>query len=103
MQQLINQLIDMGMGRFMENSRQELAASDEIYTNDRKDEAQIEKRCEQLGLTSRQKMVVTDYVCCVKSADSRYADISYMAGIRDAVQMFAELGLLKNSGESMLN
>lgn len=103
MQQLIDQLMDMGMAKFMDQSRQELAVSDEIYTKDREDEVQIEKKCDRLGLTSRQKMIVNDYVCCVKSADSRYADISYMAGIRDAVRMFTGLGLLKDFEELIVN
>lgn len=108
MKQLIYKITNMGMEQYMNDSRQELAIADEIYLNDITDEKELERRYENLDLTTHQKILINDYIACVKSADSRYSDISYMAGIKDAVKMFDYLELLnasayaetKNKGQS---
>lgn len=43
MNELIEKLIDMGMGRLMDESRDEMAQSDEVYLNDHRDEDKLEK------------------------------------------------------------
>ncbi len=104
MEQLINKLINMGTDQFMDRSREELVMTDEIYLKDNKDEKALEKRYEALDLTTEQKMLINDYISCVKSADDRYSDISYIAGIQDAVRMFVQLDLLKNyNGAELAN
>jgi hypothetical protein len=43
-------------------------------------------------------MVINDYIACTATVNHRYADISYMAGIRDTVKMLVSLGLIKDIG-----
>lgn len=100
MEQQINARIIMEMGQFMNNSQQELALSDETYQNDSRDEKELEERYESLNLTKRQKMLVNDYISCMKSANSRYSELSYVAGIRDAIRMFMRFGMLSNASVS---
>ena len=95
MNKLIEDLIKKGMGNFMDRSRDALAWADEIYLNDRRDEKELEKRYENLDLTKRQKKVINDYVACTLSSNQRYADISYMCGIKDTVSLLVFLGLIK--------
>lgn len=42
-----------------------------------------------------QSSLINAYIPCVKTAGARHSEISYMAGIKAAVEMFARLGLLK--------
>ena len=96
MEQLIDKLLDMGMGQFMDHSREELVRTDQVYLKDMEDEGELEQRFIGLDLPEEESILINDYIACAKSCGSRYADISYMAGIKDAVRMFACLGLLKD-------
>lgn len=95
MNKLIEDLIEKGIGNFMDVSRDELAQGDEIYLNDRKDEDELERRYEKLDLTREQRIVVNDYIACASTVNHRFADISYMCGIKDTVSMLVSLGLIK--------
>lgn len=95
MNKLIEDLIEKGMGNFMDVSRDALAQADEIYLNDRRDEDELEQRYESLGLTREQRIIINDYIACASTVNHRYADISYMAGIRDTVSILVSLGLIK--------
>lgn len=95
---LIQDLIDKGMGNFMDRSRDVLAETDEIYLNDHRDENELGQRYENLALTKEKKIIINDYVACTSSVNHRYADISYMCGIKDTVSMLASLGLIKGVG-----
>lgn len=95
MNKLIEDLIKKGMGNFMDWSRDALAWADETYLNDRRDEKELERRYENLDLTKEQKKVMNDYVACTLSSNQRYADISYMCGIKDTISMLVSLGLIK--------
>lgn len=96
MEQLIDKLLEMGMGQFMDHSRQDLIMTDEVYLKDIEDEGELEQRYITLDLPEKERILINDYIACVKTCDNRYSDISYMAGIKDAVRMFTYLGLLKD-------
>lgn len=98
MDKLIERLIDNGMRHFMDLSRDELARVDKVYQYDCKDAEELEQRYESLFLSKRQRMVINDYIACTATVSHRYADISYMAGIRDTVRMLISLGLIKDIG-----
>ena len=95
MKKLIGELIKKGMGNFMDKSRDALAETDEIYLNDCEDANELEQRYENLDLTKEQRTLINDYVACTLTVNHRYADISYMCGIKDTVSMLVSLGLIK--------
>lgn len=95
MNKLIEDLIKKGMGNFMDRSRDALSQADKVYLNDRNDEKELEQRYESLDLTKEQRTVINDYVACTSTVNHRYADISYMCGIKDTVSMLVSLGLIK--------
>lgn len=100
MNELIEKLIDMGMGNFMDVSRDTLAMEDEVYKADREAENELEKRYESLGLTREQRIIVNDYIACTSTVNHRYSDISYMCGIKNTVEMLVSLGLIKGMDEN---
>lgn len=95
MNKLIEDLIEKGMGNFMEQSRDALAQTDEIYLSNCRSEDELEQRYKNLGLTKAQKKIINDYVACISTVNHRYADISYMCGIKDTVGLLVSLGLIK--------
>lgn len=103
MEQLIDKLLEMGMGQFMDHSRQDLIMTDEVYLKDIEDEGELEQRYMRLDLPDKKRILINDYIACVKTCDNRYSDIFYMAGIKDAVRMFVYLGLLKDYDSSEQN
>ena len=99
MNELIEKLISMGMGRLMDESRDEMAMADKTYKADREAENELEQRYESLDLTREQRIIINDYIACTSTVNHRYSDIAYMAGIKNTVTMFASLGLIKGMDE----
>ena len=95
MEKLFEKLLNMGMDQFAADTRQELVLSDEDYLKDIEDEKRMEQRYEEMDLPMNQRMFLNDYLACLRTADRRYSDICYAAGIKDAVRMFKYLDLLK--------
>lgn len=95
MEKLVEKIIEVGIEQFADSSRQELVLSDKDILKDFADEKSLEQRYEKLNLTKEQRMLINDYISCMKTADSRYSDISYIAGIKDTIKMFVYLDLLK--------
>lgn len=95
MENIMDKLINMGIRDFIDESREKLALEDEVYLIDKRDEDALGQRYLELDLPRNQRVLIDDYIACVKTAGIRYSDISYIAGIKDAVKMSAQLGLLK--------
>lgn len=45
--------------------------------------------------------MIDDYVACIQTTDARYADISYMAGLEDAIRLLKFLDLI-NLGKTRI-
>ena len=97
MEQLIDKLLEMGMGQFMDHSRQDLIMTDEVYLKDIEDEGELEQRYMRLDLPDKKRILINDYIACLMTREHRMADISYMAGISDSIKFLNAIGLLKGS------
>lgn len=95
MNKLIDELINRGLGSLINASRDALAQTDEIYLKDCKDADLLERQYKKLDLTNEQRILIYDYMACTSTVSHRYADISYICGIKDTVGMLASLGLIK--------
>lgn len=95
MEELFEKLMSMGMEQFVDDTREELILSDADYLKDIEDEKMLERRYEEMNIPQNQRMFLNDYISCMRTADSRYSDISYAAGIKDTIRMFIYLDLLK--------
>ena len=87
MKKSVKRWIEKGMMQYMEQTIREMAQEDLVYQNDKKDEQELEERYEELALSREQRMFMNDYLACIKTVAHRYAEISYMAGIQDALEM----------------
>lgn len=97
MNKLINDLLKRGLGNFIDRSRDSMIWDDEIYQKCMREEDVSEEKCLNMGLTKGQEKVIKHYVSDIRATEHRYADISYMAGIRDTVGMLVSLGLIKGA------
>ena len=97
MDKFIEELIEKGMGQLMDQSRDELMDLDKIHKEDSRREEEAEQQVRSLGLTEEQESVIDHYLDCMKTCNHRYADVSYMAGIRDTVRLLVSLNLLKEA------
>lgn len=95
MEQIIDKMMDMGIVQFMDNSREELSMSDATYLKDSEDQRELEQRYMELKLERNQRMLVNDYIACMRTTYNRYADICYVAGLNDAIRILMRSGLLK--------
>ena len=54
----------------------------------------MESRFDSLNLPHTVKRVIDDYIACVQTRDERFADLAYAVGVKDAIQLLKNLGLL---------
>ena len=48
-----------------------------------------------MGLTKGQEKTMKQYVSDIRATDHRYADLSYLAGVKDTVGMLVSLDMIK--------
>jgi hypothetical protein len=97
MEDMINKLLELGVGNFMDVSRDQIARNDEDYQQDLRDEEELAKRFQDLELLPEDRKFIEDYIMCIVSVNSRYSDLSYMAGIKDCIQLLNALDVLKKA------
>lgn len=90
----IELLISDHIERMMEDRRKQIFDADEYIQQDNGDLVYLEKRYNDMQIPYRMKRVIDDYIACMESRDERYADLSYVAGMGDAISMLNNMGLL---------
>lgn len=98
MEHMVKKVMVMGVEQFMDKSRQKICMSDTTYLKDNEDERELEQRYMELNLTRRQRQLVNDYIACMQTVQNRYADISYLAGVKDTMKILDQLGIFKSRG-----
>lgn len=95
MNKLINDLLKRGLGNFIDRSRDALIWDDEIYQECSREEDESEEKCFNMNLAKGQKKVIKNYVSDIRATEHRYADLSYLAAVKDTVGMLVSLGMIK--------
>lgn len=95
MSQTINKTFEIGLSTFMNKSREELVKRDSAYREKEKELAKLEKTYLSLELPEQTREIIDEYIIQIEDLESKYADISYMAGMRDAIVFLGNMGLLK--------
>lgn len=95
MNKLINDLLKKGLGNFVDRSRDTLIWDDEEYQKCSKEEDESEQRCLEMGLTKEQEKIIKQYVSDIRATEHRYADLSYLAGVKDTIMVLVSLDLIK--------
>ena len=91
----INDLLKKGLGNFIDKSRDALIWDDEIYQRCSREEDEAEEKCLNMGLTKGQKKIIKQYVSDIRATEHRYADLSYLAGVKDTLGVIVSLGIIR--------
>ena len=75
-------------------NQQRVNENDSYIRQDNEDLKYLENRYDQLQLSHTVKRVIDDYIACIQTRDERYADLSYVAGIRDTINLLQGMGML---------
>ena len=73
--------------QIMHESRVSLILQDNIYQQDIEDEKKLEKRFEALNLEPAERMLIDDYIACIRTAGDRFAELSYVAGVQGTARI----------------
>ena len=92
---MISRISSLGLGKMIEMSRQELISKDEQFQQLENEMSEFEFLYSHLDLEGEQGEIIKGYVERLNRVRGAYGDISYAAGIKDAVQLLNSLGLLK--------
>ena len=87
--------------KMMGERRQKIFESDEYIQQDNGDLDYLEERYSSLKIPYVIRRVVDDYIACLESRDERYADMSYVAGMGDAISLLIKMGMLNNQEQPL--
>ena len=87
----------------MKERRQRIFASDEYIQQDNGDLVYLEERNNNRKIPHTIRRGIDDYIACLEARDERYADMSYVAGMGDAIKMLMNMGVLNNQGQGLAN
>lgn len=80
--------------------REKIIESDEYIRQDIEDLKELEERYSQYEDSIYVSKVIDDYIACMESKSERYADLSYIKGMGDAISLLKNIGAL-NSQETL--
>ena len=78
----------------MVKEQERVDETDSYIRQDNEDLKYLEERYEQLQLPYTVKRVIDDYIACMQTRDERYSDLSYAAGVRDAINLLKGMGMV---------
>lgn len=76
-------------------TREELAKNDDEYLSMEEERARLEILYLQMDQNNVDINLVNKYIDVSQKTNMRFADISYMAGVRDTISLMYRLGFLK--------
>lgn len=94
MESIIQKLLEHGFGEMIDLTREDFLKKDEVYQACLKNTDMGEAQFMQLNLSEKDRDVIETYIEYIQKEMNHYADISYFAGMKDAIHMMAELGFL---------
>lgn len=97
MDKYIDKLIKRGLGNIIDKSKDELLFSDKVYQKDSKNEEECEKMYLELDLSRQEKIIINQYIHCIRMSEVRSNELSYIAGVKDAIKFLVAMGLLKSA------
>jgi hypothetical protein len=90
----INELLETNLRLIIDESRNKLALEDKIYEGDKADLKELEAYYMALDIADNDRAVIDDYIACMQTTNLRYADLSYIAGVRNTMKFLHGLDLI---------
>ena len=95
MDSMMQRLLDNGFGVMIDFTREEFLKKDETYQAQTIETNKSEEEFMRLKLHEEEKRVIENYIAHIQREASRYADISYFAGMKDAIRMMVDMGFIQ--------
>lgn len=95
MDSMMQRLLDNGFGEMIDFTREEFLKKDETYQAQTIETNKSEEEFMRLKLLDEEKRVIENYIAHIQREASRYADISYFAGMKDAIRMMVDMGFIQ--------
>lgn len=83
--------------------REKIMESDEYIRQDIEDLKELEERYASMKIPYMFRRVIDDYIACMESKSERYADLSYIKGMGDAISLLKNVGALKSQETLSMN
>ena len=83
--------------------REKTIESDEYIRQDIEDLKELEERYASMKIPYMFRRVIDDYIACMESKSERYADLSYIKGMGDAISLLKNIGALKSQETLSMN
>lgn len=99
MEDYIEKVLERGLGNIIDKNMDELVQTDEIYLQDSRDEDELEKRYLALNIGKQERLVIDDFIECMRTANARCVELAFIAGIRDTIKFLHGIDLLKDIKE----
>ena len=74
MENILDKLLEMGLGQGVSKSCDEMIKADDIYNKDYKDLEELEARYEELEIPIEVRRVINDYIACKDTVSMRVED-----------------------------
>ena len=87
--------INSALGMFMDKTRDKIVVADKEYKEESIKEEQRRQKYLNLNLNNKERKIIEKYVTQIENRCGRVADHSYMAGVKNAIELMNGLGLLK--------
>lgn len=87
------ELFQLSVSRVWEQTVNEILEEDVHYQETIQREDEFEQKYLKLNLTEEQRSVIDEMLLCKEQSSMQYADASYLAGIKNAIQLYRALKL----------
>lgn len=91
---LSKELLEKTVAEAIDITRNQYAKTDSVYKMELENLEKLLREYEDLPLEKELRSRIDAYIQSLEKLDGRYADLSYLAGIRDACFWAAKIGLL---------
>lgn len=91
---LSKELLEKTVAEAIDITRNQYAKTDSIYKMELENLEKLLREYEDLPLEKEVRSRIDAYIQSLEKLDGRYADLSYIAGIRDACFWAAKIGLI---------
>lgn len=94
MEELMEKIMNSGIGSVIDKPMNSLLLNGEEYQQDCKVLDELKRRYMKLNLSGDVKRIIDDYMACLGTASCRDNDIYYISGTRDILLFLNKTGLL---------
>lgn len=89
------EIVNTALGMVMDKTRDKIILADKEYKEESIKEEHRRQKYLDLDLSDKERKIIEKYVAQIENRCGRTADLSYMAGVKNAIELMNGLGLLK--------